>query len=240
MTVAKIDFTIMEEATLCLKRRLGATIAIAAIGMLLAALAALLQIYYELPEEPIVILALVFVSRIPLDLYFVPRFLMSCDAEMGQSPLNTLSEWRVKFEERWLRSYLGNILVGIVAVIGLSLLVLPGIIIYIAFVWVPLCILLRGESITQAVKSSLAMTKCSWQKVTIVVIGTTLVYVILSCIISVIMYLIVKNPTAYTRLVNPIVWIGNFLERVLGLWLCSCFLVLYNRLEKKVALEKPQ
>lgn len=237
MTVAKIDLTIMEEAALCLKRRLGTTVIIAVIGTLLTALSYLLQIYFELPERSVVVLMLAFASRLPLELYFIPRFLMSYDAELGQSPLNTLSEWQVKFEERWLRAYLGNALVFIASVIGMSLLVLPGIVVCIAFAWVQLRILLRGESIAQATKSSLAMTKRYWQKVTIVFIGTVLVYVFLTSTMSIVMHMAVKDFTAYARLTNPLVWVYNFLGSALVLWLDFCYLVLHSRLEKKVALE---
>jgi hypothetical protein len=235
MTVKSI-FTVIKEGTLCLVHRLNTVISIATMGALLAALSYLLQIYFKLPNGLIVDMVLNFVCIIlPLELYFGPRFLMVCDAELGHNPINKLSDWKVKFEERWLRAALVKILVSVTAGIGLGLMVVPGILILFAFSWMPLRVLLRGETISQAAIGSLATMSRYWKEVTPVIIAVGFIYLILLQIPLSLITVFAKAETIHARLVSPIVWVSNGLGIFINLWFSTCFLVIYNKLEKAMA-----
>ena len=170
-TSTKTDLASLVEGTRYLTRRPGVTLGIAALGMVLAALASLLQIRTGLPDDPMVDAALTFASLLPLELYFIPRFLIAADAERGQNPLNAPREWKLRFEERWLRAFWSKALLALATGIGLSLFIFPGIMVLMAFGWVPLRILLRGEPFTQAARGSnrdqssrCGMRTASWGK----------------------------------------------------------------------------
>ncbi len=232
MTISpKSDLASIAEGTRYLLRRPGLSLGIAAVGMLLAGLAPLLQMRAGLPDEPTSELALTFASMLPLELYFIPRFLIAADALASQDPLNTPGDWKLRFEERWLRAFWGKVLLVLAVGAGLSLLLLPGLLLLMAFGWAPLRILLRGESLLQAAKGSLAMLVRTWARVLLVVSAAAVIY--LSCIIilSFLVSLFVAEPTLHQRLVHPAVWAGNFCGSLLSLWLSSCLLALYRKVE---------
>jgi hypothetical protein len=230
-TSPKTDLASLKEGTLFLARRPVATLGIAALGMALAALAALLQIRAGLPEDPLVDAALTFASLLPLELYFIPRFLLAADAEAGGNPLNVPAQWRQRFEERWLRAFWGKALLALGTGVGLSLFIFPGLMVLLAFGWVPLRILLRGESLIQAARGSLLMMGRAWRRVIFATSAMAMVY--LSCIVvlSYIVGMRVQDPTAQVRLTHPLIWAGNFIGSFLSLWLSACLLALFRRLE---------
>jgi len=232
MTISpKSDLASIAEGTRNLLRRPGLTLGIAALGMLLAGLAPLLQIWVRLPDEPTVELALTFASMLPLELYFIPRFLIAADALAGHEPLNAPEDWRLRFDERWLRAFWGKVLLVMAAGLGLSLLVVPGLLVLMAFGWMPMRILLRGESVLQAAKGSLAMLGRTWVRVLMVVSAAAMVYLGCIAVLSFLVGLFVPEPTLHQRLVHPAVWAGNFGGSLLSLWLSSCLLALFRRIE---------
>jgi hypothetical protein len=230
-TSTKIDLASLQEGTRYLTRRPLAALGIAALGMLLASLAAVLQIQANLPEDPMVDAALTFASLLPLELYFIPRFLIATDAQAGQNPLNTADQWRLRFEERWLRAFWGKAALALATGIGLSLFIIPGLMVLMAFGWAPLRILLRGESILQAAKGSVQMMARSWRRVILATSAMAMVY--LSCIVllSYLIGLAVQEPTVRVRLTHPLIWVGNFFGSLLSVWLSACLLALFRRLE---------
>jgi hypothetical protein len=230
-TSPKTDLASLLEGTRYLTRRPLAVLGIAALGMLLAALAALLQIQAGLPEDPLVDAALTFASLLPLELYFIPRFLIATDAQAGQNPLNTADQWRQRFEERWMRAFWGKAALALATGIGLSLFIFPGLMVLMAFGWMPLRILLRGESIVQAARGSVHLMARAWRRVIFATSAMAMVY--LSCIVvlSYLVGLAVQDPTARVRLTHPLIWIGNFFGCLLSVWLSACLLALFRRLE---------
>ena len=233
-TSPKTDLASLKEGTLYLTRRPLATLGISALGMVLAALAALLQIRAGLPEDPLVDAALTFASLLPLELYFIPRFLIAADAMAGQNPLNAPGDWPQRFEERWLRAFWGKALLALVTGVGLSLFIFPGLMVLMAFGWVPLRILLRGEALAQAARGSLQMMARSWRRVLFATSAMAMVYLSCIVILSYLVGLSVEDPTARIRLTHPLVWAGNFAGSFLSLWLSACLLALFRRVENPV------
>ena len=230
-TSPKTDLASLVEGTRYLTRRPGATLGIAALGMVLAALASLLQIRTGLPDDPMVDAALTFASLLPLELYFIPRFLIAADAERGRNPLNAPMDWKQRFEERWLRAFWGKALLALATGIGLSLFIFPGIMVLMAFGWVPLRILLRGEPFTQAARGSLEMMARAWQRVLLATSAMVMVYLSAIVVLSFLVGLFVEDPTVGVRLTHPAIWAGNFMGSLLSLWLSACLLALYHRVE---------
>jgi hypothetical protein len=231
------DLASIPEGTRYLTRRPGAALGIAALGMALAALSPLLQLYAGLPDEPGVDMALTFVGLLPLELYFIPRFLIAADAQAGQNPLNRPEDWRQRFEERWLRAFWGKALVALATCVGLSLAIIPGILVLLAFGWTPLRILLRGESLVQAAKGSYQMMLRAWQRVLLAASGIAFIYLAAMILLSYAVQVWVPDQTLEVRLTHPLIWTGNFLGGLLNLWLSSCLLALYRRVDGAAPLE---
>ena len=197
----------------------------------------LLQLHAGLPDDAAVDAILTFVGLLPLELYFIPRFLICADAQSGQNPHNPPGEWRQRFEERWLRAFWGKALLALAVGIGLSLAIIPGILVLAAFGWTPLRILLRGESLVQAAKGSYRMMVRAWQRVLLSVCAMGAIYLTLIMVLSSLVELGVPDPTPQVRLTHPLIWAGNFLGSLLSLWLSACLLALYQRVEGAAALQ---
>jgi len=233
-TSPKTDLACLLEGTRYLTRRPLAVLGISALGMVLAALAALLQIRAGLPDDPLVDAALTFASLLPLELYFIPRFLIAADARSGQNPHNPPGDWRQRFEERWMRAFWGKTLLALATGIGLSLFIFPGLVVLLAFGWVPLRILLRGEALGQAARGSLQMMARSWRRVIFATSAMAMVYLSSIVILSYLVGLVVAEPTVQMRLTHPLIWAGNFVGSFLSLWLSACLLALFRRVEAPV------
>jgi hypothetical protein len=230
-TSPKTDLASLLDGTRYLTRRPGATLGIATLGMLLAALAALLQVRAGLPDDPMVDAALTFAALLPLELYFIPRFLIAADALTGQNPLNAPADWKLRFEERWLRTFWGKTVLAVTTGIGLSLFIFPGLMVLMAFGWIPLRILLRGETIVQAARGSVRMMALAWRRVVLATSAMAVVYLACIIVLSYLVGLSVQDPTARIRLTHPLVWAGNFIGSLLSLWLSACLLALFQRVE---------
>jgi hypothetical protein len=100
---------------------------------------------------------------------------------------------------------------------------------------VPLSILLRGESILQATKSSLEIMRRTWRKIFVaatvfVTISFTANYIIPTFFVD----FFVKELTVQQQLAHPAVWIGNFIKITCILWINSCFLSLYREIKNHI------
>ena len=237
MTSPKTELACLLEGTRHQIRRPAATLGIAALGMLLAALSPLLQLHAGLPDDAAVDAVLTFVGLLPLELYFIPRFLICTDAQRGQNPHNPPGGWRQRFEERWLRAFGGKAVLALAVGIGLSLAIIPGILVLAAFGWMPLRILLQGESLVQAAKGSYRMMLRAWQRVLLPVCAMGGIYLALIFLLSSLVQLVVPDPTPQVRLTHPAIWLGNFLGSLLNLWLSTCLLALYHRVEGAPSLQ---
>lgn len=225
------DLACLAEGTRFLARRPGAALGLAGLGMALAALAPLIQMRAGLPNDLTVSSAVLGAVILPLELYFMPRFLMEADAAAGGNPLNIVSEWQARFEERWLRAFIAKVLLGTAAFLGVLSLLLPGLIVLLAFGWVPMRVLLKGETLLQAAKGSLRMMATSWRRTLLGGLFLALIYLTLEMLMGFLVGLVVPEPTLRQRMVHPILWLSNFIASFLSLWLGACFLALFRRLD---------
>jgi hypothetical protein len=211
---------------------------IVALGTLLAALSPLLQIRLGLPDELITESALGFAAMIPLELYFMPRFLARLDAEIANRPENPADHWQERFEERYLKAFGTRMLLLLAVGIGLALFIVPGLVILLAFGWAPLRVLLRGESLANALRSSLALMAKTWRHV----LSTALVllggYLLLVMGLGWCVLRLVPDPSPWQRLTHPAIWGGRFLSGLLELTLSLSFFTLYSAVEP--ALDEPK
>ena len=249
MTQYGNDLSSLVEGTRFLTSRLGTTMVIVASGTLLAVLSVLLQVNIDLPILSVlmpvhvdssishvlaVVLAVVLVmmSQLPLVMYVIPRFLAYVDAQAGGNPLNALDGWELRFKERWLRAFVGNVILVVTVHVACCLFMPLGALTLLVFGWVPLRILLRGESVSQAAKGSFDMMKRAWHKMFVDAIILTTIYSIAIAITVFIAALFIKRPIARQWLVSPAVWLSGFMGSAINLWVSACFLSLYRRIEK--------
>lgn len=228
----KSDLNCLPEATRFLTRRPGTVLLLGILGMGLSALAPWIQIRAGLPDDLLTSSALVCAAVVPLELFFIPRFLMAVDAEAGGNPLNAAGAWKVRFEERWLRAFAAKALLGVMVGIGLKLYVLPGLLVLLAYGWAPLRVLLNGETLLAATKGSVAMMVRAWRRTVLASCALFLVYLLAAMTVAVLVAHFVAEPTLRQRLTHPAMWLANFASSVLSLWLSCGFLALYRRIER--------
>jgi len=221
-----------------LKRHPLITLGIVGLGTLLAALAPLLQIYLNLPDELLTESALGFAALIPLELYFVPRFLAHLDAESTNSPTNPVDAWKERFEDRWLKAFGTRMLLLLAVGIGLTLFLVPGLIILLAFGWAPLRVLLRGESLPVALRSSLALMVRTWPQVLRTGLFLLGGYMVFALGLGWCLLRLVPDPGPWQRLTHPLIWGGRLLSGLLDLTLSTSLLALYLAVEP--ALDEPK
>lgn len=214
------------------------SLGLAVLGTLLSALAPLLQIRSHLPDIPAVIMGLTLAATLPLDLYFVPRFLLALDAEALDHPRNPKTEWRATFEARWLLAFATRMLLYLLVSVG-SLLILPGLIFLVLCGWAPMRVLLRGESIGEAMKgSALTMAKL-WPKVVLAVCVLGSVCFLASAMCTLGLTHSLPEPTPWQRLTHPAIWAANFVNLLFSLWLSAALLSLFHRIEAEPEPKKP-
>lgn len=207
------------------------TLGIATLGVLLSALGPLLQIMMKLPQEPITELALRAVSVLPLELYFVPRFLAQLDAETTCHARNNADQWKMNFEQRWLKAFGIRMLLYLAVGGGLAMLVLPGLLLLAIFGWAPLRVLLRGDAFLTAAKNSMTLMGKAWPWVFRAALLFLAAYLI--CIVGVGWSLqkLLPDPGPWQRLTHPLMWLGHFIGGLLDLLLSTSFLALYLAVE---------
>ena len=233
-------FTDLRRGTEFLWQRPLWSLALAGLGTLLSALAPLLQIRSKLPDIPVVILGLTFAATLPLDLYFIPRFLLAVDAETLDHPRNPRLDWRVLFESRWLRAFGTRLLLYLIVFAGATCFILPGLVALVLFGWAPWRVLLRGESIQEAMKGSAAVMTRRWPPVVYSVTLLTTLCFLVSALVTLGLTHGLPEPTPWQRLTHPAIWAANFVNLLLGLWLNAAFLSLYHRIESSESAKDPE
>ena len=206
-------------------------LAVGTLGMVLSALAPWIQFRAGLPDDLVTASALICATVLPLEMYFIPRLLMEVDAEAGGNPLNAAGEWKVRFEERWLRAFAAKALLGVAVGIGVSLFIIPGIVVLLAFGWVPLRILLKGETLANAARASLKTASLHWRRMIFAASAMGTVYLLVAMAVAVTVAHFVPEPTLAQRITHPALWLANFASSILSLWLSACLLSLFRRLE---------
>lgn len=228
---ASATLPVLAATLRMLRRHPWEVLALAAAGALLGALAPSLQLIARLPEEPGVVLSLALVSKLPLELYLFPRFLVRADAETCGDPRNPLAGWKEAFEARWLRTFGSRLLLYLGATGGFALMVLPGLLLLGAFGWMPMRVLLRGEGLLIGARSSLAIMAKAWRPVLRASVVVFLLYMALVLGLGLALERLVPSPDAWTRLVRPAYWVGQALGCLLDLGLSLALLALYQSVE---------
>lgn len=221
-----------------LRRHPVEALALCLVGALLAAVAPILQLQARLPERPEVMLLLALVAKVPLEMYAFPRFIARADAETVGNPANTPDSWRAAFEARWLWAFLAKTGLYLGVAGGLTLLVVPGLLLWAVFGWAPLRVLLRGEGIGDALRASARIMGRAWTRV-VPLAGLLLALYLLAALgLGLLLALVLPEPTAWQRLTHPLVWVAQAVGTALDLLLTLGFLVLHQQVEP-VLQEEP-
>ncbi len=223
------DMACFPEGLRLLARRPQVTLALAALGAVLGALPPVLQILAGLPDRDIVHGALAFVGLFPLEMYFVPRFLVEADAWMGgQEPEGG---WQARFDARWVPAMVCRLVLYAAIALGMAAFLLPGIFVLTAFGWAPLRVLLRGERLGDAARGSLALMVRAWRRVIPVILAVAAIFMAYLLVGSLALGSKGGEPTAWIRLTHPGIWAVNFLGTLVNLYTSAVLLALFRKLE---------
>ena len=223
------DLAALVEGARMLLRRPMAALALIGTGTLLAGVGPLLQRWTGRSDDPSYLI-LGIVGMLPWELYLLPRFLAGVDARERDHPSNPAAEWRTRFEERWLRTLMAKAGLNLVVGFGLIALVVPGLLVLFAFGWVPLRVLLRGESVAAAMRGSMAMMRQAWRRAMLMVCAAFLVALI--AILGLSAAASALHPgSGPLPLGSPFRWILEALSMAINLWLSATVLAAFHRLE---------
>lgn len=194
---------------------------------------------------------MLFILLSPLLAYAIPRFLAYTDAQAGDNSLNAPNEWLLRFKERWPRLLGSTILLYSLLFLCNSLIdtifrfqklsvtrsMTESILSMIAgmiFSLFSLHILLRGESMLQAAKSSLEVVRRTWLKTFIAVMVISIIPFTASYVIDTALrgFFVKGLLTTQQQLTHPFLWIGDFIKNICILWVDACFLSLYRETKK--------
>jgi hypothetical protein len=106
----------------------------------------------------------------PLELYFLPRWVIATDAGAPDSVSaisggDTKDNWKQLFEDRWARVFLARLMLSVATSMGFFLCLVPGILVLTFFGWTPWRVLLRGEPIIVAARSCAKSMSMLWPQV---------------------------------------------------------------------------
>lgn len=158
-TTTPSAFGPLASGTYFLWRHKIASLGIVLLGTLLAELAPWVMQRLQLPSSEFNLILFRAVCGLPLFLYAIPRFLAYLDAVHIKSPENRPEDWKAHFEKRWGRCIAAKLLLYVALSVGLSLYILPGIFMLFYWGWTPLRVLLRGETMQNALLGSVRMAR---------------------------------------------------------------------------------
>jgi len=217
------------------------TLALAVVGVLLALLAPLLQIGFKLPADPGLFMILAAVTTLPLGMYFVPRYMLQLDAETRDHPKNPRADWRATFERRWLKAFGVRLLFELVFTLGACCFIVPGLLVLFHYGWVPTRVLLRGETIKEAMQENSKIMGKHGQPVAFSALGIAAVYFAIFSVVVLVLGHYYPAPTAWQQITKPAFWLSDFLQLLAGLWFNASLLSLYHRLESETeAVAEPR
>ena len=208
------------------------TLGLAALTVVLSFLGPVLQLGGVLPDEPTVSLLLAVVAMIPLELYFLPRFILALDAETLDCPQNPRGTWKATFEARWFAASAAKALLYLSVATFATCLLVPGLVILVLFGWTPWRVLLRGERLRTAAKNSAVLVLRFWPRTLLlfsVILGVYLLTILGAMEFET--HLLPDPVTPWVRLTHPATWALDFAGGLMNLWITSICLALYQRLE---------
>lgn len=223
----------MHEALSRLKRYPGWIVIIAVLSALLSAFGSWLQVRWNLGGDQLTEPLLRMVAILPLEIYFLPRLMAGLDAEALNRPENPWQQWSERFEERWLRAFAARMLLYLLCGLGLTLCIVPGLVVLLLFGWAPHRVLLRGDGVLQGFRWSLHLMARQWPAALRAALGPLLIYTALLLGLALGLQVLVPDLTPWQRLTHPTVWVIQSLAGLLDLWLTAFFLSLYQAMEKR-------
>lgn len=223
-----------------LARRPGWTAGLVMLGTLLGQLGPALEILAKAGKNPLMGMALAWAAVLPMELYFVPRWISRLDADLLDSPSNPQARWPALFEHRWLSAFGAGLAVQMLGGVGLLLLVIPGVIVLTLAGFAPMRMLLRGESFADALRWSAQAMARHWPRIVQAALAILLVAFAgsLAAVLAesaVFARFGADGPDAWTRLKHPLIWASQALGSLALLWVSASFLSLYQRLERMAA-----
>lgn len=205
---------------------------LALLTVVLSFLGPVLQLWAPVPDTPAVSITLAVVAMVPLELFFMPRFILALDAEVLDHPKNLQGDWKTTFEARWLMASAAKALLYLSVGAAATCLLFPGLILLAIFGWAPWRVLLRGDTLKAAARASATLMVRFWPRVLLpfsMILG-----IYLSALLGALWFQthFVPDPvTPWIRLTHPAVWVIDFGGALLNLWIsCTC-LAVYHRLE---------
>jgi len=168
---------------------------------------------------------------LPLELYFIPRWILATDVFTPTETRTSKETWKQLFEERWGKVFLARILVAVVSSIGFMLCLVPGFLILMYFGWTPWRVLLQGESISVAAKTSLRNMALLWPQV-------------IMAVAAILLILFAGNELAHrvsALLGHGVGWhFSNVFSQLSIIWMNAALLGLYQWIESTVAKIKAE
>lgn len=230
----------LGEGLSLLRRHPLLSLALALLAMLLAQLGPALELAARTGPSLVFQPVLGFAGLLPLEMYFIPRLQAQLDAEGLDTAGNPATRWRETFEDRWLRTFLARLGISVAIGLGLLLLLVPGIAVLALFGWAPMRMLLRGDSVTDALRWSQSAMVRHWPRVVQAVLAMMLVALTYQVAAGWALDRLLPatdpdlGPGAMLRLKHPAFWGFNLLGGAMNLWLSCSLLALYQRLEAAV------
>lgn len=225
-----------------LRRRPAWTFGLLMLGTLLGQLGPALELLAKADRNPFTSMALGWAAALPLEFYFIPRWISRLDADQLDAPGNPAASFPGLFDQRWLRAFGASLVVQALGGMGLFLLVIPGVIVLTLLGFAPMRILLRGDAFGDALRWSAGAMARHWPR--IIQAALAILLVAFACALGVALAesaifarFGADGPDAWTRLIHPAAWGFQALGTLALLWLSAAFLSLYQRLERLAAGE---
>jgi hypothetical protein len=241
MDAVSLSFpALLAAAWRLLARHRGWALALVACSVVLSLLAPGLQLLAHLPDTPEVEILVRGTALIPLELYLVPRFLLALDAESLDHSENPAATWRETFEHRWLRAFGARVLLFLGVGLGLIFFLLPGLALLAVFGWVPLRVLLRGETLRQAAFGSARIMAKAWPRVVLNVALLGVLYLAILLFVSGLLGRFAPEPSTWVRLKHPLYWFAYALSGGMELLMSVLLLRLYQVVEPSGVPSEPR
>ncbi len=223
-----------------LAKRPGWTLGLLILGMALGQLGPALEILLKADQNPLMGMALAWAAVLPMELYFIPRWISWLDADLVKDAANPMERWPGLFDQRWLRAFGAGLAVQILGGIGLVVFIIPGVIVFTLAGFAPMRILLRGESFPDALRWTARAMARHWPRVVQAALSILLLVFAGALGLALAQNAVfarfgADGPDAWTRLKHPMAWASQALGTLTLLWMSAAFLSLYQRLERLVA-----
>ena len=216
-----------------LARRPVWTLGLMLAGTLLGQLGPALELVARGGGDPLVRDAMSLATILPMAAYLIPRWLTLLDADAS---LESDGAWRASFEKRWLRAFMTRLAIQSVAFL-LLILVIPSVVILTLLGFAPMRILLRGDTVPDALRWSARSMARHWPRIAQ---AALLIALLALCALAPCQWYMqtrfpVESTPAQALLRSPTLWCVQAASILAILWCSASFLSLYRRLEKLVA-----